>query len=137
MFPGGIYHVYNHANGHENLFVEERNYPFFLGRLDLHVLPICDLFAYCLMPNHFHLQLRINESRVLTNFFNNQEFKKLKEKNGTVHFLPKKYSDFELIKKVSKRFSNAFSSYTQAFNKVNVRKGSLFMPNMKEGDQIP
>ncbi|MBK7434128.1 MAG: hypothetical protein IPI66_09690 [Chitinophagaceae bacterium] len=36
-----------------------------------------------------------------------------------------------LENKVSKAFGNFFSSYTQAFNKVYNRKGSLFIPSMK------
>lgn len=32
---------------------------------------------------------------------------------------------------ITKQFSNFFSSYTQAFNKVNGRKGSLFYKNFK------
>lgn len=32
---------------------------------------------------------------------------------------------------ISKQFSNFFSSYTQSFNKVNGRKGSLFYKNFK------
>jgi len=34
-------------------------------------------------------------------------------------------------KYLSKQFSNLFSSYTQAFNKQQRRRGSLFIPNFE------
>jgi len=58
---GQYYHVYNRGNSGENIFVEERNYPYFL---DLHVKyiePIADTFAYALLRNHFHLLVRIKD----------------------------------------------------------------------------
>jgi putative transposase len=45
LSPGNIYHIYNRANGFENLFREEKNYYFFLGKLKEHVSPIADIFA--------------------------------------------------------------------------------------------
>ncbi len=59
MVPGEKYHLFNHANGRENIFAEQKNYTFFLGRLAYHILPVCKLFSYCMMPNHFHLALQV------------------------------------------------------------------------------
>ena len=39
MNPGSFYHIFNHANGRENLFVEEKNYNFFLEKTAFHVMP--------------------------------------------------------------------------------------------------
>lgn len=49
---GYYYHIYNHANGNKNLFLEEDNYIFFLNKYYKFIDPIADTFAYCLMPNH-------------------------------------------------------------------------------------
>ena len=129
MIPGSTYHLFNHANGWENLFKEHKNYDFFLERLSLHVLPVAHVYAYCLMPNHFHLLLKIREENQLIQYFRLKNEQKINEE------LPKnadeEMEDEVLIKKVSKSFSNLFNSYTQAFNKMYERKGSLFMPNMK------
>ena len=114
MRPGETYHIFNHANGHENLFAEEKNYDFFLSKLATYILPVCDIYAYCLMPNHFHLMVKI------------------KEENELCLFWKKEFSITELEIKVSKSFSNLFSSYTQSFNKVYKRMGSLFIPSMKK-----
>ncbi|MBD0287331.1 MAG: hypothetical protein ICV79_18180, partial [Flavisolibacter sp.] len=56
-----VYHIYNQANGNENLFREERNYPFFLERYKTHLQPVARTYAWCLMPNHFHLMIRIRK----------------------------------------------------------------------------
>jgi putative transposase len=131
MLPGSTYHLFNHANGRENLFAEKKNYDFFLGRLSFHVLPVAHIYAYCLMPNHFHLLLKIRKESELLQYFKN----KTTDTEPVDYILPltpvKEMDSGLLIKKVSKSFSNLFNSYTQAFNKMYDRKGSLFIPNMK------
>ena len=65
MIPGTTYHIYNHANGRENLFREDDNYRFFLKQYRKYVNPVADTFAYNLLPNHFHFLLRIKEEEEL------------------------------------------------------------------------
>lgn len=112
------YHVYNHANGNELLFLEDRNYLFFLAKMREYILPVADVCAYCLMPNHFHLLLKIKDEKTLFQFF--QSFKTLE-----------KISPEHLPLLISKQFANFFSSYTQAYNKEYKRMGSLFCKNFK------
>ncbi len=129
LLPGNTYHLYNHANGRENLFTEQKNYSFFLGRLSLHVLPVVRIYAYCLMPNHFHLLVKIRDEAALKDYF----IQKQEEKNpGTNNGAAIAIDESFLVKKISKSFSNAFNSYTQSFNKMYDRMGSLFMQNMKK-----
>ena len=60
------YHIYNRGVNGENLFVEERNYDLFLKLYEKHLAPVTDLFAYCLLKNHFHLSLRVkSEEEIL------------------------------------------------------------------------
>ena len=56
---GQYYHIYNRGNNRETLFREERNYPYFLSLFIKHVDPVVDTHAYCLMPNHFHLLVKV------------------------------------------------------------------------------
>lgn len=72
--PGGHYHIYNRGNARQNVFLDEDDYRFFLLRLrqnlrargneERHFRPLppnsFTLISYCLMPNHFHLQIRQN-----------------------------------------------------------------------------
>jgi REP element-mobilizing transposase RayT len=64
--PDTVYHIYNRGNNREDLFKEERNYPYFLDKYFQYVSPLADTYAYCLMKNHFHILLRIkNEDEIL------------------------------------------------------------------------
>jgi len=118
MVPGEKYHLYNHANGKENVFTEQKNYDFFLKKLAHHILPVCKLFSYCMMPNHFHLVLQVREEEAL---------RKLWQKRSDLPQLSQKQIEL----KISKSFANLFSSYTQAYNKIYNRMGSMFIPSMK------
>jgi putative transposase len=115
MEPAKFYHIYNHANGNENLFREDDNYLFFLKKFALYINPIADTYAYCLMPNHIHFLIKIKEEEILIEYFT-RDRKELKD-----------LSDFQnLAGLVSKQFSNLFNSYAKAYNKLFARRGSLF-----------
>ncbi|MBX7243031.1 MAG: hypothetical protein K1X92_14910 [Bacteroidia bacterium] len=126
LLPETIYHIFNHANGKENLFMNEGNYIFFLKKYQYYIEPIADTFAYCLMPNHLHFMVRIKTT------INLQEANKLflTDKGIT----PKEITEIpetDYPKFTSRVFGNLFSSYTQSFNKQQKRRGSLFIPNFK------
>ena len=114
--PSTCYHIYNHANGSENIFREAENYRFFLEKYDLYISPVAETLAWCLMPNHFHLLIQVKDESALLNkaFPKFETLEKLTAANG-----------------ISKQFGNLFSSYTQSFNKKYKRMGSLFMKNFK------
>ena len=126
--PNCSYHIFNHANGFENIFIEDENYRFFLEKYQQYILPIAETYAYCLLPNHFHLVVRIRRREVLEEVFRN--------------FKSTNFSKFPNLEKVevtdnmieyyiSKQFANLFSCYTQSFNKVNKRRESLFLKNFR------
>lgn len=56
-----FYHIYNRSNGSENIFQEPKNYSFFLERWDNYLRTYVDVWAYCLMPNHFHFLVKVLE----------------------------------------------------------------------------
>ena len=114
LLPGNTYHLFSRANGNEKLFLNNNNYAFFLQRLEKHTSPIADLFAYNLLPNHFHLMMQMKSAEVIEQHF--QEVKKEKK------FMAEIAPDF-----LMERFSNCLNSYTKAFNKMYNRKGALFM----------
>ena len=101
---GQYYHihnrVHNRGNNRECIFIEERNYRYFLKLYAKHIEPIADTFAYCLLPNHVHFLVYI------------------KDLTG----LP----DLSGLKKPSQHFSNLFNAYTKAINKAYDRTGALF-----------
>ncbi|GAA0880521.1 hypothetical protein GCM10009119_34910 [Algoriphagus jejuensis] len=108
MEPSQSYHIYNHANGSENIFPEEENYRYFLGQYAKYLGDVLDTYAYCLMPNHFHFLVGVKATD-LSGFQNLTGLIGHPSKNSAI-----------------KGFSDLFNSYTKAFNKRFERKGSLF-----------
>ena len=126
--PNCSYHIFNHANGFENIFTVDDNYRFYLDKYQQYILPIAETYAYCLLPNHFHLVVRIRRREVLEEVYRN-----FKSTNfSKVPNLEKvEVTDNMIEYYISKQFANLFSCYTQSFNKVNKRRGSLFLKNFR------
>jgi putative transposase len=59
--PGAYYHIFNRGINRTNIFLEERNYAYFLNLYAKHVEPTTETFAYCLLRNHSHLLVRIKD----------------------------------------------------------------------------
>ncbi|MCM8774316.1 MAG: transposase [Candidatus Omnitrophica bacterium] len=58
---GEIYHITQRSPGSEQLFVEDNDYLTMLSLLkDWYREFKLDILAFCLMPNHYHLLLKIN-----------------------------------------------------------------------------
>ncbi len=133
--PECFYHVYNHANGNENLFRCSENYSYFLKKYGEYIEPVAETLCYCLMPNHFHFLVRIKNEGSFYAFIKNRSSKALQgfktlEGMGAVE----KISAINRI--VTLQFSHLFNCYTQSYNRLFNRKGSLFIPrfNRKEID---
>jgi REP element-mobilizing transposase RayT len=129
LVPDTCFHIFNHANGFENVFKEAENYRFFLEKYQLHISPIAETYAYCLMPNHFHLVVRIRKREVIETLIRNKNNSLEVTSSKVLNF--ERVTDNEIEKFLSKQFANLFSSYTQSFNKVYQRMGSLFIKNFK------
>lgn len=102
---GYVYHIYTHANGKDLIFREDENYKYFLSKLLKYIIPIAEIYGYCLMPNHFHLLMRFKNSDQVSN---EDEHKYL-----------------------MRQFSNLLNGYAKAYNKKYKRKGSLFLDFLK------
>ena len=120
LIPDTYYHVFNHANGRDNLFMNRGNYQFFLQRYTFFMNPIVNTYAYCLLPNHIHFLVRIKDE---------QELKMAWQVKNKPHCQLTKEIDWSAF--ISREFGNLYSSYSQAFNRQQGRMGSLFMPNFK------
>lgn len=120
LYPYQYYHLYNHAVGRDNFFNNDDNYRYFLKKYTQYIYPICQTYAYCLMPNHFHFLVRVRDEAVL--FSHAQTLypdKTLVE------------SDFSYPDFVMQQFSNFFNGYTKAYNKVYQRRGALFIDYLR------
>ena len=126
MYPNSVYHIYNHANGKENLFHNTNNYHFFLKKYDYYIEPIAKTFAYCLMPNHLHLMVQIKDE---TDIQKANVYFKINKQEKLENIEPLTEDKIPIF--ISKTFGNLFSSYAQSFNKQQSRKGNLFASNFK------
>jgi REP element-mobilizing transposase RayT len=102
---GCYYHIYNHGNASDDLFEEKANYYFFLKRLNYYITDVADLYVWCLMPNHFHILIRVKEKYTT---------------GDTIEITPDH-------KMVAERFRHFFTSYSKAINKKYNRRGTLFL----------
>ena len=129
------YHIYNRGVNGENIFFEERNYDLFLRLYEKHLLPVTDLFAYCMLRNHFHVNLRVKSEEEIIEYKETLEKKTLKvssanSRQGGLGSLPNE--EVNRVRKplgsqyVSDQFSNFFNAYAKTINKVYGRTGSLF-----------
>lgn len=98
---GVFYHIYNRGTNREDIFVQERNYRYFLQLYVKHVEPAAETYAYCLLKNHFHVLVRIKDME-------EQDPKGFQKPLGSI------------------AFSNFFNAYAKAINKAYGRTGSLF-----------
>jgi len=122
---GYYYHIYNKGINGINLFYENKNYEYFLKLYEKYIDPIADTFAWCLMPNHFHLLVRIKEEK---------EIKINQLSNSVRVWNPDRVENNEGEKKVKSihlYFSDLFNAYCQAINKQEHRTGSLFQRPFK------
>ncbi|HVE00007.1 MAG TPA: hypothetical protein VNB90_17485 [Cytophagaceae bacterium] len=126
LFPGSYYHIYNHAVGDENLFRNEDNFYYFLQKYNQYIYPICETYAYSLMPNHFHFAIKVRNLETL-----NLHYEYLKSESKTITTLYPLNTLEEASKFTMQQFSNFFNSYTKSYNKKFDRKGALFIDYMK------
>lgn len=59
------YHIYNRGINRGLIFFSDRNYSYFIDRLKKFVIPYAAIVAYCLMPNHFHLFIKVKDENLI------------------------------------------------------------------------
>lgn len=116
--PGVYYHVYNRGNNREDLFIEKRNYLYFLTLYAKHIEPIAETYAYCLLRNHFHLLVRVKTEEEFRQTSHHQTSQVLETCDVS--------SDTKKKFNPSQGFANLFNAYAKAINKGYGRTGSLF-----------
>src|SRR5262245_54868557 len=69
LSQGGVAHVLSRGNGRATVFHSSQDYDDFVGLLDeARARHPVELFAFCIMPNHFHLVVRTERSTELSAF---------------------------------------------------------------------
>lgn len=98
---GLTYHIYNRGTNGEDLFRTDGQFEYFPALYARHITPYCQTLAYCLMPNHLHLAIRVRET-------------------------PGPARDGVEDRSASQALSNLFNAYAKSINLSSKRTGSLF-----------
>lgn len=119
FLPDQYYHFYNRGNNRQAVFFERDNYLYFLRGLKRYLRQYVEILAYCLMPTHYHLLVRVKQT---------SEVFKTSEVSGaqTSEFF--KNSE---VSEVSRAMMRLGVSYTKAINKRFGRVGALFQGQFK------
>ena len=135
---GNVYHIYNQGNNKQKVFYNRDNYLFFLWKIKKHIVPYADIFAWCLMPNHFHLMVLVNNVELLIDSFEDPKFRNMDSGGGTQS---RKFKNTDsggatlsrtpTICSLQKSLGILLASYTRAINKQNGTTGSLFRGRTK------
>ncbi|MGB7874523.1 MAG: hypothetical protein WBL25_09080 [Anaerolineales bacterium] len=112
LHPGVIYHIFNRGVNGETIFKERRNYEYFINLYLKHIQPVADTYAFCLLPNHFHMLAEV-KVKDLTGLC-------VAPRNGV------EGRDLSGLKPASQAFSNLFNAYAKSINKAYGRTGPLF-----------
>ena len=117
-----VFHIYSRTNTKDELlFREKDNYLFFLKRYRTFLTPVFQTLCYCLIPNHYHLLIKVKNKE---HIFKYQKSKNYKYANNEL-----KINNF-----IQQQVANFHISYAKAFNKKYNRRGSLLQskPKAKE-----
>jgi putative transposase len=101
------YHIFNRGNQRQQIFFTRENYFFFLQKVLNELRPHCEILAYCLMPNHFHLLVHVHKPAD-------------EEETGT-----------DRVPILNRKIGTLQSSYTRALQNQELFTGSLFQQKTK------
>lgn len=123
-----FYHVYNRTVDKSKLFSNQGNYTYFLKKLNEYLTDYVDIYAYCLLSNHFHLMIRILPEKTikenLTKYQNNNPDRILSSSKNQI-------SEKSVSQIISHQFKKFFQAYAMAYNKQHNRVGTLFQTPFK------
>jgi REP element-mobilizing transposase RayT len=105
-----FYHIYNRGINSENIFLSDDNKSYFLKLLSKYLNNNIEVFAYCLMDNHFHFFIKIvSDEKQVTQAFSNlfnayaKAFNKQNNRTGSLfekHFKRIKIQDENYLRNI-------------------------------------
>jgi len=109
---GSFYHVFNRSVEGINLFSNEGNYIFFLHKFSEYLSGILDVYAWCLLPNHFHFLVFVREFEDC--LFSDKEINELRDHSTDIHTI------------LTRRFKNFFLCYSHSYKRQLDIKTNIF-----------
>lgn len=121
----GIYHIYNKTNNRELLFRSDENYFYFLNLFTFYMTAFVEIYAWTLLPNHFHFLIRIKPEKKITQYLRGLPLESQTKSQ-------KKYLvDNNINVLIEMEFKRYFISYAMSFNTMYGRSGNLFYRTFK------
>ncbi|WP_162915831.1 hypothetical protein [Paraflavitalea soli] len=136
FYPGNSYHITFRSIDGLILFHDLENHDFFLQRFTYFLQPVLSCLAYCLLKNHAHFIVHINDRKNILDSlgFIVEEKKTMAMKK----FINDPENEGLIDELVERQINNFMISYVNALNKALSRKGSLFQSPFRrvqiEGD---
>lgn len=121
ILGGRYYHIFNRGINKQIIFFEDKNYIYFLNLMRKYLVGNVDILAFCLLPNHFHLVIKVKEEISL-----NGEKDDISKEKDVILLDEIKVGDF-----VSNQLRRLFITYSMSINKQEKRTGNFFDRSFK------
>jgi putative transposase len=128
----GFYHVSFSGKQNEILFPSDEYYLHFLKLFFTNILPIADVYSYCLLPNQFQFLLKVKSEKTVFTYFKIEgrfpeetitleEIKALSEKA--------EFNSINILSiHIKKQFTQFFNAYAKELFTQKLRKDKLLGP---------
>ncbi len=123
----GYYHVYNKTVSGIKLFKDKNDYETFLTKFNDYLGKYIEVYAYVLMPNHFHFLIKVKNEQTILNISIIEQTKKSNELSKCeIHI-----NDFMVD-----QFRRWLSSYSIIYKNKYNHDGSIFMRRFKRIESV-
>jgi putative transposase len=122
---GFYYHIFNRGINSSDIFFTDKDYVRFLDRIIYYLYPAAEIYAYCLLRNHFHLLIRIRTYEEQAELYN-----LLKENPPEKELYGVKFNHFKPYR-TSWQIGHLLNSHTKYINTSLIRTGDLFEGRFK------
>jgi REP element-mobilizing transposase RayT len=119
------YHIHHRGVKGDNIFYHDSDYQRFLESYFYYLYIAADTYAYCLIPNHFHLLIRVRPEDEQLKLFTmcQKEMINSQELSPVHHNID--YPDFKKYS-ASNQLGHFLNSYTRYLNTINDQTGVIF-----------
>ncbi len=130
ILGGRYFHIFNRGTNRQLIFYKPENYNYFLKLLEENLSGYVHFLAFCLLPNHFHLVLKIKDEICQKNL-SLSTVNKGNDSLINIENVVKITDENEIGKLTVHPLKRLFITYAMAINKQENRVGNLFDPKYK------
>jgi len=131
LLHGKFYHIYNRGFNNRNLFEKDAEYRRFLYYVNAFTGSVAEIFAWCLLKNHFHMLVRIKHEHEI-GFLNSDNAGSTNvELKWKTYFPEVQTNNYRIKPKPKQQFQHVFDAYALWLNTRNETEGKLFQPHFE------